>query len=518
MGKTIGRVVGPLGVLFVVFGLLSRVFVTGEFNWLVLGQIGLGLAGVALYAATAFDEVRGLATGRGAVFVITSAVSTVALLALLGVANYWIASKRVEWDLTEGKIHTLAQQTRDLLGALDESNKVTVTAFYRPADPEYGYLSELLRRYKNEGGEHFEYEFVDVFKNQARARAMNISQTSPRIVFKSASGREARVKEISEEALTNGLAELGRGVERRLYFLTGHGEKGIGRGAETGQGLKLWTEGLKNEGYATEELSLLARKDVPEDALAVVIAGPQVPLAPGEVEALRTYAESGGRIIAMLDPGFETGLEPMLSGWGVDLLPGVIIDPESQEPLWAFSQEFSEHPIATPRMSLFGALAFVFPDARGVVSHGAPPEGYTIDELFKTGHSAWSENDPIDTTGQTPVSRDPTDDLGPIALGVAVSRTLEDGKEFRAVVFGDSDFASNTFIRQGGNRDLALNTVQWLGGQEEKITIRPKMREKSTLAMLTKNQKMALSFFSLNLLPLALIAAGLGVWSVRRSR
>lgn len=137
MRKTIGRIAGPLGGLFIAFSLLTRLLITGEFHWIVWLQLGLGVAGVVLYATTAFDDLRGIATGRGAVFVLTSTVSTLALLGILAGGNYWVAKKGWEWDLTRGKIHTLSEQTQSLLGALDADGKITVTAFYRPVDPEY---------------------------------------------------------------------------------------------------------------------------------------------------------------------------------------------------------------------------------------------------------------------------------------------------------------------------------------------------------------------------------------------
>ena len=56
------------------------------------------------------------------------------------------------------------------------------------------------------------------------------------------------------------------------------------------------------------------------------------------------------------------------------------------------------------------------------------------------------------------------------------------------------------------------------GARASKITIRPKLREKSTLAFLTQDQRLLLSFGSLNVLPLVLIAFGLSIWSLRRSK
>lgn len=511
MTKTVGRVIGPLGALFVLFALFGRLL-AGEFNGMVWLQLGLGLAGVAGWAATAFDDARNVATGRGTIYVATSTVTALLVVVLLGALNFVAIKKKKEWDFTKGGIHTLAEQTSDLLQKLDA--KVKVTAFYQPLDAEYGVLEELLRRYKTLGGDHFEYEFVDPQKNPQQVKEMKITAAS-RIVVKAANGKEARPKELTEEALTNALVELGRGVEQKVFFLTGHGEKPIAKGADSALGLKLWVDGLANEGYRAEELNLLAKKDVPENALAVIVAGPQGPLADGERDALKRYADAGGHLVVMLDPGAETNLEPLLASWGLELQPGMVVDPDSQQPLWALSQQFADHPLAKPRQSIMGAMPFVMPEARGV-KHGAGGEGFTATELFQTGASAWSETSPLAADGR--VAREENDIPGPVNLAVAVSKKLEGEKELRALVIGDSDWVTNQYVRQGGNRDLALNSIQWLAGNATKITIRPKLREKSTLAMLTKDQQNLLSFGSLNLLPLALVALGLSVWSLRRSK
>ena len=46
--------------------------------------------------------------------------------------------------------------------------------------------------------------------------------------------------------------------------------------------------------------------------------------------------------------------------------------------------------------------------------------------------------------------------------------------ETRLVAIGDSDFASNGALGVSGNRDLFLNTINWLAQQENLIAIRPR--------------------------------------------
>ena len=45
--------------------------------------------------------------------------------------------------------------------------------------------------------------------------------------------------------------------------------------------------------------------------------------------------------------------------------------------------------------------------------------------------------------------------------------------ETRVAAIGDSDFAANAYVGIEGNRDLFMNTVNWLAQQENLIAIRP---------------------------------------------
>jgi ABC-type uncharacterized transport system involved in gliding motility auxiliary subunit len=74
---------------------------------------------------------------------------------------------------------------------------------------------------------------------------------------------------------------------------------------------------------------------------------------------------------------------------------------------------------------------------------------------------------------------EPSEDIkGPVDIAVAsVMLSPPDSSsrapESRVVVFGDSDFAGNSNLRLSGNRDLLLNTVNWLAEAEDMISIRP---------------------------------------------
>ena len=86
-----------------------------------------------------------------------------------------------------------------------------------------------------------------------------------------------------------------------------------------------------------------------------------------------------------------------------------------------------------------------------------------------------------------------------------------------SVVFGDSDFASNELIEAYRNRDLFLNTVNWLMGDVEAISIRPN-RSRASRFQLSEEQFRTIRSLSLLVLPEALGMLGvLGWWSRRRA-
>jgi ABC-type uncharacterized transport system involved in gliding motility auxiliary subunit len=89
------------------------------------------------------------------------------------------------------------------------------------------------------------------------------------------------------------------------------------------------------------------------------------------------------------------------------------------------------------------------------------------------------------------------------------------GQEARIAVFGDSDFASNELIEAYRNRDLFVNTVNWLIGDIEAISIRP-VRSRASRFELSAEQFLQIRSLSLFVLPEAIAVAGVLVWWSRR--
>ena len=92
----------------------------------------------------------------------------------------------------------------------------------------------------------------------------------------------------------------------------------------------------------------------------------------------------------------------------------------------------------------------------------------------------------------------------------------------RLVVVGDADFASDAYLDLLGNRDLALNAIAWLAGEEALTGVRTKrvpevVRPLSPL-VLTERQAQAVFATSVLIEPGLVLGVGLVVAGLRRYR
>jgi hypothetical protein len=166
-----------------------------------------------------------------------------------------------------------------------------------------------------------------------------------------------------------------------------------------------------------------------------------------------------------------------------------------------------------------------------VKAAASPPSGRSPQTFIETSSAAWGETDINAIVEQKPVGADQGKDvMGPVPLGAAVSATAPNapapagGKtpaadqpkpETRVAVIGDSDFASNSYLGIQGNRDLFMNTVNWLAQQENLISIRPHDADDRRLTMSAAAQR-NMTWLSWIVIPAAIFGIGVLSWARRR--
>ena len=84
------------------------------------------------------------------------------------------------------------------------------------------------------------------------------------------------------------------------------------------------------------------------------------------------------------------------------------------------------------------------------------------------------------------------------------------------MVYGSTEFADNQNVTTFFNRDFFVNSADWLTGEENSISIRPRSIRASRFR-LTEGQFSIVFAFAVLLLPELLLIAGIVVWWERRN-
>lgn len=536
----IGRICGAVGVVLLVSTPLTWLL-TAEFGPLVWGKLISGGALVAFYLATNADFFSRVAGARSSGLFAMSALTVVLVLGLVGAANFVAFKNPKEYDFTKEGLYTLSEQTGSLLGRLQTD--VHIMAFYPSYDPMYASVHDTLERYHQKSAK-LTYEIVDPQNRPDLVEKYQITDRGPRIVV-AARGQDARAKEPSEQELTYAIIKVAEQTSKKVFFLTGHGEGDIGD-SEHSEGYKAFADAITAEGYGVEALNLqqpgvqgavgdtlnIAKPategvtlQVPANVSALVIGGPRHALLAPEVAALEAYLNRGGRVLLMLEPNIVTGLEGLLKQWKIEARNDVIVDTNPLNRLLGLGAAApmiqpasQEHPITK---DLSAPVVMVTARSLAVLQGGEA--GVNVQALAHTGQTAWGETN-VGKDGTA--ARDDKDNLPPLDVAVAAVKPVAPAKqgeaaklsdEARLAVFGDAEFADNHYLSMQGNQDFALNAINWLAEQEEKIAIRPKNRAGSQL-FLSGEQLGKLKFLSMDIMPVLLVAAGLGIVLIRRQR
>jgi ABC-type uncharacterized transport system involved in gliding motility auxiliary subunit len=435
------------------------------------------------------------------------------VLAILATANVLANRYDKSFDATSNKRYSLSDQTVKIVKGLKQD--ATIAYFdgprgFAPAKDQLDLYSNLSPKV------HVKY--VDPDKDPMAARAAGFKSNGTAIVQVGLNKNEA--KSVTEEEITGALIRDLKNTTRTVCFVTGSGEHQIDDSGRNGYSrLK---DLLGKDNYAAKSIDLLQKAEVPGECTVLVVAGPRGDYQQPAVDAIKKFVEDGGRALFLLDPPLKMGrseiadndaLTGVLQDWGVTADKDLILDlnPIGQlfglGPQVALISSYDSHPI----VSEMKGITTGFPLSRSIdVKSGSKT---TVQKLFSSSESSLATNK-LDSPNVDP--SDPKNKKGPMTIAAAGTyNTGKENSQGRFVVIGSSDWAANSFINFNGNRDLALNAMNWLSSDEDLISIRPKEPEDRRITM-TNAQFRWVLISSQFILPLIVIFAGVSVWWRRR--
>lgn len=434
---------------------------------------------------------------------INAATNIIFVLSIIALLSFITTRRHARIDTTHNKLFSMADQTVNVMKNLKKKVKAYVFVKESEAQP----LKDLLDEYKYLSSK-FDYEIVDPMKNPGLAKQYNIDKWGEAVFI--CEGKRQKIEKVDEPNVTNAIVKVSRDKAKVVYFMTGHGEKDINNSGP--DGYKSIANYLKDENYEVKTLNLMKGEKIPEDCSVLVIAAPESPYFPAEIDSLQKYLKKGGSIVILADfqPETPDEIKEFSAQKGIKIGRGLILEPYSVGQLLGLGpaaplvQDYKPHKI-TEKLD---QISF-FPKAVNLAKNDTV-KTYEVKTLLQTSANSWAD---LNIQGNKATFDKNIDIKGPIPLAMIAEKENK-GKKSILVVFGDADFISNQFIRNGAHRDLFQNTINYAAGEEELISVRPKKMDNRRITMTKKQSKMVL--VSVILLPLLIVIGGFVVYFKRR--
>lgn len=450
------------------------------------------------------------------------AISAVALALLIAVNLLAAAlpTNLTKYDISAAKLYSITANTKVVVNALDQD----VTIYWVvQAGEEDEIIENLLSKYEALS-DHIRVvkRNPDVYPTFAEAYTDEDVPNNSLVVECGDRSRFISYNDIyvsdadlyaygyttsfdGEGAITSAIDYVTTEQLPRLYVLEGHGE------AELPATL---ADQIEKENYEQQPLSLLTVDAVPEDASCVLVYAPATDLSEEEADMLRTYVQSGGKLMVAAgttETGSLPNLTGLLAGYGVTAAEGIVV--ESEREAYAFGMPYVLLPTLA-ESDITDALRqenyyVLMPIAQGLTV-GTTSAG-TVTSLLDTTDTAYSKTAGYDLETY---DKEDGDTDGPFSLAVSI----EDANGGRIVWFASSAFLDDMYnaYSSGANVDLAMNGLSWLVGEREAIAIRSKSLNYNYLTI-SASTASVLQGLMIGVFPLVYLGIGIAV-VVRRRR
>ncbi|MEQ8353030.1 MAG: Gldg family protein [Leptospiraceae bacterium] len=344
---------------------------------------------------------------------------------------------------------------------------------------------------------------------------------------------------------------------RMVYFPAANGERiALQRAAANPNSLETFRELIRFYNYRLRDLGAGADwpGPIPDDADAVVLAGPTAPYGEEARKAILDYAKKGGRIMILIDPAgdenFEWLLEELQSPYTHEK---ALLSHNPRRPGELFIQQFETHRM-TENLNLGGRAAIVYAGtgyfeemdrkAPAIIeqnTNGAEeneenpsPEGANPQEPEKPETNSEKTPEKKSDEFKTQVflyspfgttldrnrngKQDPGESQGRFPLGLAIENPARDT---RIAIYSDIAWISEAGIRyQADHRNpiLAADTLFWMTESEVAAALPAEPRTDRSI-QITEELKLRNLILGIVVFPLGLsMALGLAIYFYRKNR
>ncbi len=476
------------------------------------------------------QKFKGVIKSRNLKYSTITVVLIAVAAAIAVVVNVFVGMADIKWDMTPEKMYSIGEKTEEILGNLEKD--VEVFGLFDDekitSGDEYKNVVYLLEQYDKYPGVTVHY--VDLDRNPdfvAEVDPDNVMDLSHREFVVQSGDRKKKLEYYdlfetqldqysysihttgsnAEQGFTGAIKYVTAEVTPTIYYTQGHEEPEIADEFEVVRSF------LDRNNYDVRNLDLLTVEEIPEDALAVLIASPKKDITIEERNKLEKYLkDNGGRALFLFDPisgsvNF-TEFNKLLSEFNVALNNDTIKEKDKSMHLPSNESMLIPKVRGSSMTNSLNPESFkmLMPGARSIEILKNEKEYIEVTSLVETSSKAESLS-----TESEDRNRKGTFDL---AAAVEYKGGYEPSK---LVVAGNSTFMCDDVYERYGPNGIYffINALFWMHDEKDDVYIAPKMYQSQTISINAMQQSI-LTILLVVVLPLLILGAGAYVYLRRR--
>ena len=436
-----------------------------------------------------------------------------------------------DFDFTQDKIYSLSDMSKQIVEGIDQEVQIILVNMQSTED--------FAKKY-NSINNKIKVEVInDITSRPDLEDKYGLTTDSYAIIVKS--GEKDKIlsstdlytmdyttyeqKDITEEALTNAIIDVTTDEKPIIYNLTGHNKY-------SSEYLYYFSQDLADEAYEFKDLNLLTTGKVPDDVSVLMITTLSEDITNAERDSILDYIKKGGKIILFSDPN-STGkdmpnFQKVLNEYGVSISKGVMLEQDGDKMLYstpsAIIVTVSPYTSVTSQTNMNMNACFM---TSGKIELKSSEELEKLkvetETLATTGEKSFYRTDySIETGSKTSSDKDD----GNATVGALLKKKIDDDTTSELIVYSNNAFITNLKIAISqqyysyaldfyNNEDLAINSIAYLTGRSNMITIR-KDAQTTTYTVTAEQNIIILSIIFA--IPAMIVVIGIIVWQVRRRK
>lgn len=427
------------------------------------------------------------------------------------------------FDFTAERLLTLSEQTQQVVSKVDKPTDIYYIGLRSRANATYQELLNAYQELSNNITIHYKDVSSDsAFREQYLADINSVSESSILVVCgekyiylssddyitttQTSAYSYDRILEI-EEQLTRAIVYTNAEEADKLCVLSGHGEEELNSGFKN---LLLLNNYEFDEVNLPETMASI-QETIPEDCKALFINAPQTDFSEDEIDILKDYLKSGGKLFVTIDPLNEdiALFYAFLKEYGMDIQPGVVIEKDASR--YIYNTPYYLVPVIQDteytQEILKKNLVVLTMTSKGILKNGKG-NGYTCTDILTTGNTAYSKVSDYDNL----TTKTEEDITGPFSVA-ACSENPEEGSLFL--------ITSNIFFNeeadeesQGANRRFFIEILKQITGTQASVWIEGK-NVGSQMALYPNGTQAMIEIVTIIVVPTCIILLGIMVLVLR---